>query len=120
MLYVHNFDKDPMHLRIGFMATLNPDVIPFIFSYLTRKDCLTCMQVCRAWYQVVPHYSQKFWETIKLTSFDVHCINKSLERCLGAHVKNVIFDSFDDEEQLHCMMQRVLDWGCTKIKSLGT
>ncbi|KAI8142330.1 hypothetical protein BJV82DRAFT_616351 [Fennellomyces sp. T-0311] len=119
MTDVYNPNNESLHYQIGFMGSLPSDVIPIIFSYLTRQDCIICMEVCRAWYQLVPQYSQKLWETIEMTSFDVGVVNRCLEQCVGDHVKNVIFASFDKEEHLHSMMQKVLDWGCTKIKSLG-
>ncbi|KAI8138932.1 hypothetical protein BJV82DRAFT_276200 [Fennellomyces sp. T-0311] len=105
--------------QLGFMAALHPDIILLIFSYLNQADCLTCMLVCRDWYYAIPQYAKSVWTTIDLDPSDAYIENLCRARCLGGHVKNVTLRYFASEYELTCILNKLLDWGCTKIKSLG-
>ena len=105
--------------QLGFLAALPPDIIPEIFSSMNQRDCMTCLAVCRDWYQAVPQYTQDIWRTLKLDARDTDTNNGCLIRCLGTHVKNVILDSLVSEDDVYHTMQRLLDWGCINIHSFG-
>ena len=107
--------------QLGFLSALSSDIVLKIFSYLTQQDCLTCMAVCRDWYATVPQYSQDTWEELQLDWRDASIDHQRRQQCLGSHVKRVSIKSMSDKEDLSSitLMQRLLDWKCTRIQSLG-
>ncbi|KAI8145781.1 hypothetical protein BJV82DRAFT_666346 [Fennellomyces sp. T-0311] len=110
-------DSQPTQLHSGFPTELPADITFIIFSYLDQQDCLNCMAVCRAWYDIVPHCAQLAWESVRFHPRDFAAHHQRREKCLGSHVKTVVLDSFL-EQQLYDMMQQLLDWGCAEIHSL--
>ncbi|KAI9250970.1 hypothetical protein BDA99DRAFT_608258 [Phascolomyces articulosus] len=93
------------------------DIIKNIFSHLNQHDALTCMAVCKDWYDQIPHYTTDIWQTVRFSERSIHPFNKRRQKCLGNHVKNVIFDKFEGED-LYDAMQYVLDNGCNELQSI--
>ncbi|KAI9498903.1 hypothetical protein BDB00DRAFT_325222 [Zychaea mexicana] len=94
------------------------DIVSTIFSFVHQADVLTCMAVCRAWYDRVPQYTEKLWRTIHITSPDVLTASYRRDRCLGSHVKSVVFETVP-EEQLYSTMRKLVELGCDGIETLG-
>ncbi|KAI8137041.1 hypothetical protein BJV82DRAFT_661580 [Fennellomyces sp. T-0311] len=103
-----------LNLQLGFFTALHLDIVVDICSYFDQQDCLTCMAVCRSWYNMIPEYVQSSWATVRFTEKDIKMENKRQTRCLGKHVKRVILNKHKNEQVLHCLF----DWGCTKIEHL--
>ncbi|KAI8146789.1 hypothetical protein BJV82DRAFT_710835 [Fennellomyces sp. T-0311] len=102
-------------------AGLFLDAFPFeiavkIFSFTNQRDCLSCMAVCRRWYFTVPLYSRDVWAELRLSESNVHKNNRRWEQCVGKHVKTVEFDHFATEQKLHRAMERLTNYGCTRIQ----
>ncbi|KAI8147457.1 hypothetical protein BJV82DRAFT_595520 [Fennellomyces sp. T-0311] len=104
--------------QLGFMGALYSDILLMVFSYLDQQDCLTCMEVCQAWQQIVPLYSQSVWETVSFSSRGLSMDTVYLEQCLGDHVKTVVFDGNEGKDKLYHIMRKLVDWGCNKIEAL--
>ncbi|KAI7854583.1 hypothetical protein BDC45DRAFT_507610 [Circinella umbellata] len=100
------------HVRL--LEKLPYDIISNIFLYLDQQDCVNCMRTCREWYELIPQFTKANWETLRFGEVITHCH----ERNFGKHVKHVIFNGFRGP-WLSKMIQRLLDCGCTQIKSLG-
>ncbi|KAI7854582.1 hypothetical protein BDC45DRAFT_507609 [Circinella umbellata] len=98
----------------GFLEKLSYDIISNIFLYLDQQDCLNCMAVCRQWFELIPHFTEDKWETLRL---DGNGINHYQKLNLGKHVKHVFFDGVP-EDLLSNMMQKLLDSECTEIEFL--
>ena len=108
--------------QLAFMSLLTFDVVADIFSYLSRMDCLTCMAVCRDWYKNIPQYTEYAGREIELRMLDASIKHRRRERCLGQHVKRVVLRNVtdgDSKESLNILMQRLTQWNCTEIESLG-
>ncbi|KAI8145173.1 hypothetical protein BJV82DRAFT_667073 [Fennellomyces sp. T-0311] len=113
--------KDLSVRQLSFMNVLHCDITIEIFSLLTQQDCLMCMSVCRDWYYAIPQYTQSAWKVLRLRQQDASKDHHRRERCLGSHVKRVVLQSVEDvdeERPSSILMQRLVDWGCTKIESL--
>ncbi|KAI8137052.1 hypothetical protein BJV82DRAFT_636983 [Fennellomyces sp. T-0311] len=110
--------EPPPNDQLGFMAALHPDIVFEILSFLDQADCLTCMAVCRDWYQTIPKYSEGIWTILKFNARDVQEENQRQIRCLGEHVKSVSLDAFESESDVYYVLHKLFDWGCTKIKCL--
>ncbi|KAI8137054.1 hypothetical protein BJV82DRAFT_367035 [Fennellomyces sp. T-0311] len=111
------------HHEFGFMTALPSDLIPEVLSYLDQSDSLECMAVCRYWYDAIPQYAQNIWKEVHFRTRDAYMAHQRRERCLGRHVKGVVLEppesSFQVEEQeVHILIQKVLEYGCTNITSL--
>ena len=119
--YESNEPTNLLEQQLGFLSALYRDIVLEIFSYLTQQDCLTCMAVCRDWYATVPQYAQNIWKEIQLDRRDASIDHQRQQQCLGSHVKRVSITSTSDKEDLSSitLMQRLLDWKCTRIQSLG-
>ncbi|KAI8137038.1 hypothetical protein BJV82DRAFT_718485 [Fennellomyces sp. T-0311] len=104
--------------QLGFLATLPPDIIPEILSFLDQVDCLTCMAVCRSWFRLIPQYAKGIWTTLRLDERNAGFENQRLSHCLGDHVKNVTLDTLKNEKDGYHLMHNLLGWGCTRIKFL--
>ena len=100
------------HVRL--LEKLPYDIISNIFLYLDQQDCVNCMRTCREWYELIPQFTKANWETLRLGEVITHCH----ERNFGKHVKHVIFNGVPENE-LSTMMQKLLDFECTEIESLG-
>ncbi|KAI9250965.1 hypothetical protein BDA99DRAFT_575298, partial [Phascolomyces articulosus] len=103
------------------------DIILRIFSYLSQHDCLMCMSTCRDWYNRIPQYTENNWKTLRITRRDFYVVfnrqirfieNKRRDKCLGKHVKNIIFDSFEDSYELYTIMDYLVELFCDEIESL--
>ena len=114
-------------------------ILPFdikveIVSYLSQRECLECMLVCRTWKQQVPYYSQPVWSRLRLRPNNITATilqgkhkdeqpQRLLlwEKCIGSHVEHIIFDGFydDNEEKLYVAMNRLINNDCDRIKSIG-
>ena len=105
--------------QLGFMGSLYSDILLMIFSYLDQRDCLTCMEVCQAWQDIVPQYSQSVWESISFSSRELSMDTQYLEQFLGDNVRSVVFNGNDGSDKLYHMMQKLIDWNCNKIDLLG-
>ena len=101
--------------HVGLLEKLPYDIISKIFLYLHQKDCLNCMATCRQWYDLIPQFTQANWETIRFNSDGIRAYQ---EHNLGKHVKHVSFD-YVPKHLLSKMMQKLLDFDCTEIESLG-
>ncbi|KAI9268990.1 hypothetical protein BDA99DRAFT_338995 [Phascolomyces articulosus] len=106
----------------GFVDFLPYDIVSAIFSYLDQGECLTCLDVCSAWYKRVPEYTRTVWQTLKINNrFQKTMINSYRARFLGEHVKHVQISSFSKrtDEEFFMAMKQLFDCGCNKIESLG-
>ncbi|KAI9265022.1 hypothetical protein BDA99DRAFT_604332 [Phascolomyces articulosus] len=112
-----NHGKDRSLDQLGLLS-LPTDLILVIFTHLTRSDVLTSMAVSRSWYNNVPQYSQHLWTHLKLHKLKYYKNNHRWKRCLGDHVKNVIFDTIHEEHQILDVMNILYDNGCHAIKYL--
>ncbi|KAI8148408.1 hypothetical protein BJV82DRAFT_265203 [Fennellomyces sp. T-0311] len=111
-----------MGKRLGFITALPSDIVIEIFVHLSQQDSLTCMAVCRDWYSIVPQYAQDLWKELRLSERDASSNHQRRYQCLGSHVKTVIVKPTRkskrvDEKVLHAIMIKLLQWGCTEIKS---
>ncbi|KAI8143299.1 hypothetical protein BJV82DRAFT_612224 [Fennellomyces sp. T-0311] len=110
--------QQPLSMQqFGFLGTLPSDIILSIFAFFNQQDCLTCMAVCRDWYNVVPQYAKSAWTTIHVQRNDGITENVRQIRCLGNHVKNVTLEKLK-EQDLCFIMHMLVEWGCTKIRYL--
>ncbi|KAI9250997.1 hypothetical protein BDA99DRAFT_563912 [Phascolomyces articulosus] len=117
-----------------FINQLPFDIVTSIFSFLNQQECLTCMSVCRPWFDEIPQYTINNWKTVQLfPSRQDNSNSRSdianddlnpyyrLKYCLGNHLENVEFCGFseeDDQKKLLMMMQMLIDCGCNQIQSL--
>ncbi|KAI8136765.1 hypothetical protein BJV82DRAFT_675644 [Fennellomyces sp. T-0311] len=97
-------------------AALPSDIVMEIFSLLEQRDFLTCMAVCRDWYDFIPYCAKDVWAAVRFGVHDIRMENKRQIRCLGEHVKTVVLDTL--AEDLYNLMNKLFEWGCTKIKTL--
>ncbi|KAI8140147.1 hypothetical protein BJV82DRAFT_624048 [Fennellomyces sp. T-0311] len=111
-------DSQSTPIQTMFLNTLPSDIILAIFLYLDQQDCLTCMRVCQAWYGCVPQYAQGVWKTVRFSAIDARTDNRLREKCLGKHVKTMVFDTFELEDDLYRMMNKVIGWDCTELETL--
>ena len=97
-----------------FLEKLPYDIISYI-SYLDQEDARFCMSLCREWYHRIPQFTHAKWKTLRL---DQKGISPFQKRNLGKHVKYVLFQDVE-ADLLSKMMQKLLDYECTEIESLG-
>ncbi|KAI9245698.1 hypothetical protein BDA99DRAFT_527877 [Phascolomyces articulosus] len=113
-----NIDDHLQELLLPF------DIKTEITSYLSQSDCLTCMTVCRTWQKQIPQYAQPVWSQLRLHSSNIvlpYHQHQLWEQCIGRHVKSVVFDSFqleDDEERLYTTICKLIDNRCDRIQSI--
>ncbi|KAI8148007.1 hypothetical protein BJV82DRAFT_709694 [Fennellomyces sp. T-0311] len=103
------------------MFTLPSDIVIEIVSYFSQQDCLTCMAVCRNWYETIPQYTQSVWKEVILDERYLSRTHHRRERCLGDHVESVIIRSTEEQARqahLYMLIQLLLDCGCSGIRSL--
>ena len=99
----------------GFLEKLPYDIISNIFLYLGQQDCLNCMATCCDWYDIIPQFTKANWKTLLL---DKKGISQLQEQNFRKHVKRVLFQDVQGN-LLSKMMQKLLDYECTDIESLG-
>ncbi|KAI8147249.1 hypothetical protein BJV82DRAFT_598336 [Fennellomyces sp. T-0311] len=110
---IGNVLTDQSRQHGGFMDALPLDILPLIFSYLSQRDCVRCMSVCRGWYSLVPLYSKRVWKKLIVSPAYIRRGDHARwEQCLGRHVKSITFNQFHDETELYRMMQKLIDCGC--------
>ncbi|KAI8138367.1 hypothetical protein BJV82DRAFT_295975 [Fennellomyces sp. T-0311] len=107
--------KASLRQQLSFLNALPYDVVIKIVSFWTQQDCLTCMAVCRNWYHMIPQFTHNIWREIQLHSGDIHLDHQRRQRCLGGHVKRVVLLYMTPI----LLMQRLVDWDCTKVEDLG-
>ena len=109
--------------QLKFMNALPSDIIIEIFSFLTQQDSLTCMAVCRDWYDFIPQYAQDLWKELHLDLGDLLKDHKRREKLLGSHVESVVIKQGRtvvakdvlDASSIH----KLRAWGCTNIQFIG-
>ncbi|KAI9245692.1 hypothetical protein BDA99DRAFT_285829 [Phascolomyces articulosus] len=96
------------------------DIVTKIFSGISQRDCLTCMTVCRSWYDQLPQYTQDtVWSKLFISSTTVlPQNNQRWKRCIGKHVKHIDFSSFDKEQELYLFLSQMYELGCDQMESL--
>ncbi|KAI8137051.1 hypothetical protein BJV82DRAFT_636981 [Fennellomyces sp. T-0311] len=107
----------PSMEQLRFLA-LPSDIVLTVFSFMDQQDCLTCMAVCYDWYTVIPQYAQNAWKSLRLGENDIGKKDQCVIRCLGDHVKSVIFNNLENDKDLYDLMHQLLEWGCSAIESL--
>ena len=99
------------------------DIMVSIISYLDQLDCLTCTEVCRSWHSAIPQYAQGPWDKLKISykkkSVQDLLTNKRWQQFLGGHVKHIVLQDFDNEQQLFQVIQKLIDLNCTETEHLG-
>ncbi|KAI9243814.1 hypothetical protein BDA99DRAFT_544262 [Phascolomyces articulosus] len=103
-----------------FNTFLPFDIVVKIISHLDQDNCLKCMEVCRAWYRMIPEYSYNVWSRININPLNhqhlVH--NNRWRRLLGNHVKHVEISDFQAEQEFYDTMQKLVEFNCTGIEHL--
>ncbi|KAG2225409.1 hypothetical protein INT45_010045 [Circinella minor] len=99
------------------------DIVVKIISYLDQPDCLACTKVCRGWYLTIPQYAQGPWSKLEISPNDKSVqdllTNKRWQQFLGGHVKHIVLQDFDNEQQLFQVIQKLIDLNCTETEHLG-
>ncbi|KAI7851985.1 hypothetical protein BDC45DRAFT_537857 [Circinella umbellata] len=103
--------------QLGFLA-LPADIILAIFTNLNRSDVLTSMTVAQSWYIDVPQYAQHMWTDLNFHKLVFYKNNNRWKRCLGTHVKKVIFDAINEEHDILYIMKTLSVNGCHGIEYL--
>ncbi|KAI8136881.1 hypothetical protein BJV82DRAFT_675418 [Fennellomyces sp. T-0311] len=78
-----------------FPASLPPDIVFDILSYIDQRDCVECLRVCRTWYSEIPLYATDLWKRIAISPESWKRTNTCLIRCLGPHVTGVSIRSMN-------------------------
>ena len=104
--------------QLAFLA-LPADIILAIFTNLNRSDVLTSMSVAQSWYIDVPQYAQHMWTQLRFQKLEFYKNNNRWRRCVGDHVKEVIFDAINEEHDILDIMKTLSDSGCHSIRYLG-
>ena len=110
--------SDTREVQNTLFNALPSDVIDIIFSFIDQRDCVTCLSVCREWYNQVPEHTRSSWATVTFsTSYPSDDI-PTRHRFLGNHVKAIEFDEYSDAP-LHALMKKLIACGCKSVKSVG-
>ncbi|KAI9275969.1 hypothetical protein BDA99DRAFT_568539 [Phascolomyces articulosus] len=113
-------DTDTSSEHRLFNTFLPFDIVVKIISHLDQDNCLKCMEICRAWYRMIPEYSYNVWGRIKITPLThQHLIhNNRWRRLLGNHVKHVEISDFQTEQEIYDTLQKLVEFNCTGIEHL--
>ncbi|KAI9245884.1 hypothetical protein BDA99DRAFT_543531 [Phascolomyces articulosus] len=104
--------------NVMFFYQLPSDIILEIFTRLTPSDSLRCMQVCRAWYNLIPQYAKGAWSTMQLYGSRRSILkNRVWLQFLGKHVKHVTLTRFR-EKNLYTILQLLIKHGCLNIQRI--
>ena len=85
--------------NMDFTQFLPYDVLAQIFSAcpFSNKDCLEFLKVCRSWRDGVPGYTRTLWQRVHFYGGEWDTTDKHVACFLGAHVREVLIDSFTTE-----------------------
>ncbi|KAI9257990.1 hypothetical protein BDA99DRAFT_539007 [Phascolomyces articulosus] len=101
-----------------FNTKLPYEITVYIFQYLNRSDCLRSLAVSRNWFAAVPTYAQDIWSDIRIHGTDKCLYEKLWMQFIGNHVKHISLTGFHTNEALFSIMEKLIDHGCTQLKSL--
>ena len=104
----------------AFATKLPPEILSLIFFYLSQRDCIRSMAVCKSWYTMIPNCSRRAWKKLVLhPAYIRRGDHVRWEQCLGRHVKSITFSQFQDEGELYRMMQKLADCNCLHAEHIG-
>ncbi|KAG2220795.1 hypothetical protein INT45_012464 [Circinella minor] len=94
---------------------LTSDIILDIIKFLSQKDCLQCMQVCREWYTILPTFTQELWSTLIIKGTRQSIKQTLWLQFVGDHVQNITFLIWKERDLYH-IMQKLIDRNCRYLR----
>lgn len=104
--------------QLVFKQAVPFEVLANIFGMLTQADCLRCMSVSRTWYNAVPLYTRHCFRTVILKGNRGQVNNIRFQKCLGPHVKSVVLNLCDTQQQLEALISMLQRHNCDSVVQL--